>query len=80
MPSHTLEAVGVLDAREGIANKGKDHAVLILWPVCESHGTAHPTPLRCGRLVRKSRAVMGLRSLPRAKIVILLELSVNSSS
>ena len=30
MPSHTLEAVGVLNAREGIANKGKDHADLIL--------------------------------------------------
>jgi hypothetical protein len=27
MPSHTFEAVGVLDAREGIANKGKDHAL-----------------------------------------------------
>ena len=27
MPSHTLEAIGVLNAREGIANKGKDHAL-----------------------------------------------------
>jgi hypothetical protein len=47
MPSHTLEAIGVLDAREGIANKGKDHALLILWPVCESNGnTTHPSPVR----------------------------------
>ena len=27
MPSHTLETIGVLNAREGIANKGKDHAL-----------------------------------------------------
>ena len=33
MPSHTFEAVGVLYAREGVANKGKDHAALILVPV-----------------------------------------------
>ena len=26
MPSHTFEAIGVLNARESIANKGKDHA------------------------------------------------------
>jgi hypothetical protein len=27
MPSHTLETIGVLNARESIANKGKDHAL-----------------------------------------------------
>jgi hypothetical protein len=26
MPSHTFEAIGVLNARESVANKGEDHA------------------------------------------------------
>ena len=76
MPSHTLEAVGVFDAREGIANKGKDHAALILWPDCESNGTTPTPPPGAGGLVRKSHRVMGLEPLPRAKFVILLSVIV----
>ena len=42
------------------------------WP-----GT--PSPSRCGRRSRKSLSCSGIRSLPRAKIVIPKDLSLNSS-
>jgi hypothetical protein len=49
----------VLDAREGIANKGKDHAVLILWQfaLAVTVPTPHPHPVTGGRFVSSANTV-----------------------
>jgi hypothetical protein len=70
----------MLDAREGIANKGEDHAPLILWPRRVGNGTGPPPPSRSGVALCNRRAYMRLTVFPRGKNFIPLGLAVNVSS